>query len=30
MKKENSFSRNHVRTVILLVILVLAFIYLFL
>ena len=30
MKKENSFSRNHVRMVILLVILVLAFIYLFL
>ena len=30
MKKENSVSRNHVRTVILLVILVLVFIYLFL
>ena len=29
MKKENSVSRNHVRTVILLVILVLVFIYLF-
>ena len=30
MKKENSFSRNHVRAVLLLVVLVLAFIYLFL